>query len=664
MFSTWILHVVGFALLVRENISDDQCPRHEVKPGKESAVLDSLACQNDYMSYVQCTWEVDPQVHPQKNTHELYFWDRNEEFNITVETLCVSNVPGVLLPNGKISHVCRYNTERFSLKTNHTLYFKVPCVHRATTLKVAQHGKVWAPTNLTERVTDDGGRLLSWRSPYPVSSNITGTLVYQLQYTSSGHMHDWTTVDNINGSEYMIDKKSLLSGYHYQARVRARGPVGLWSDWSPLVSWKTHNDGPFNLQCMIAGETTVTCTWQMKTEYYQFMSYHLWCSNRSDKLSLCCEYPQLESRKAELSEFMCSVKTPDPYLLTVELRPVYYTRTFLTRNHIKLSQPDQIHVKEGDDVLILNWSEPVVSEDIEYSIQLKISSSKTSNIYNLSKEQNNYELYFTDRDPSTEYQAQIRLLPEPDEDLVVESSEWSQPAVFKFKPVPSSISHVIYILTAVFVGVLFLVSLYNGLPVLHRVKIWKRSIPSPIKSKVLEGMVKKTPGGWPDLQIEKETTSICVLLAADNASLCTSSVSWEPLRLHSEDVKMALSGGSNHLHGYVGESMCSDKSGMNFSGPYILCCEESCTQDKLPDGSMDRHHTCMLEKSESVAPENGDCVVTPPNTMPATRNTDPIDSPTDNPSDKPPAYTPSPDQGCIVLPHPSGYFMMPSVITG
>ncbi|XP_016408660.1 interleukin-3 receptor class 2 subunit beta-like [Sinocyclocheilus rhinocerous] len=654
MFSTWILHMVGFALLVRGGISDDKCPHHEVKPGKESAVLDSLQCHNDYMSYAQCTWEVDPQ----ENTHELYYWDAR----IDEDTLCVSNASGVLLSNGKISHVCRYNSERFNLHTSHILYFKVPCVHRATTLRVAQHGKVKAPIDLTERVADGGGHLLSWRSPYPVSSNITGTLVYQLQYRR--YMHDWTIVDNTSASEYMIDKESLLSGYLYQARVRARGPEGLWSDWSPLVSWKTHNDGVFNLQCVIAGETTVTCTWQMKTEHYQFMSYHLWCSN-SDNLSVCCEDPQLKSRDVELSEFMCSVKTPDPYLLTVELRQVYYARTFPTSKHIKLSQPDQIHVKEGDGVFILNWSKPVVSTDIQFSIQLKISTNKTSEICTLSEGESNFDLYFKNLYPSTEYQAQIRLLPKPDDTYVIEPSEWSQPAVFKIKPVSSSISPVIYILTAVFVGVLFSVTLYNGLPVLHRrIKIWKGSIPSPIKSKVLEGMVT-TPGGWPNLQSEKETTSICVLLSADNVSLCKSSVSWELLLSHSEDaVKMTRSGGSNHLHAYVGEGMCKDKSGMKFSGPYILCCEESCTQDKLPDGSMDRHHTCVSGKSESFAPENGGYVVTPPTAMPATQNTDPVDSSTDNPSDEPPAYTPSPDQGCMVLPHPSGYFTMPSVVTG
>ncbi|XP_016127413.1 interleukin-3 receptor class 2 subunit beta-like [Sinocyclocheilus grahami] len=427
MFCTWILHMVGFALLVRGGISDDKCPHHEVKPGKDSAVLDSLQCHNDYMSYAQCTWEVDPQVHPQENTHELYYWDAT----IDEDTHCVSNASGVLLSNGKISHVCSYNSERFNLYTSHILYFKVPCVHRATTLRVAQHGKVKAPIDLTERVADGGGRLLSWRSPYPVSSNITGTLVYQLQYRR--YMHDWTIVDNTSASEYMIDKESLLSGYRYQARVRARGPVGLWSDWSPLVSWKTHNDGAFNLQCVIAGETNVTCTWQMKTEHYQFMSYHLWCSN-GDNLSVCCEDPQLKSRDVELSEFMCLVKTLDPYLLTVELRQVYYARTFRTSKHIKLSQPDQIHVKEGDGVFILNWSKPVVSTDIQFSIQLKFSTNKTSEIFTLSEGESNFDLYFTNLHPSTEYQAQIRLLPEPDDTYVIEPSEWSQPVVFKIKP--------------------------------------------------------------------------------------------------------------------------------------------------------------------------------------------------------------------------------------
>lgn len=124
---------------------------------------------------------------------------------------------------------------------------------------------------------------------------------------------------------------------------------------------------------------------------------------------------------------------------------------------------------------------------------------------------------------------------------------------------------------------------------------------------------------------------------------------------------MGQSCGLNHLCTYVGEGMCKDKSGMNFSGPYILCCEDSCAQDKVLDGSTDRDHTSVLGKSESFAPINGGYVVTPPTAMPAIQNSAPADSPKNNPSDDPPVYTPGPDQGCTVLPHPSGYFMMPCV---
>lgn len=125
--------------------------------------------------------------------------------------------------------------------------------------------------------------------------------------------------------------------------------------------------------------------------------------------SACCEHPQLQSRDVELSEFMCSVTVSDPYLLTVELRPVQYSRTFKTSEHseslysvvqwslvcqccplefrrninvwcsslqVKFSQPDQIQVMEEDGIFTMNWSVPFVKEGISYSTELKILSHK------------------------------------------------------------------------------------------------------------------------------------------------------------------------------------------------------------------------------------------------------------------------------------------------
>lgn len=108
----------------------------------------------------------------------------------------------------------------------------------------------------------------------------------------------------------------------------------------------------------------------MKTDHVQLMSYHLWCSDSDNtewvlhppqthmmsliidlqcdvtsctltalslslRFSACCKYPQLQSQDVELSEFMCSVNVSDPYLLTVELKPVLFIRTFRTAEHSK-----------------------------------------------------------------------------------------------------------------------------------------------------------------------------------------------------------------------------------------------------------------------------------------------------------------------------------------
>ncbi|XP_056309380.1 cytokine receptor common subunit beta [Danio aesculapii] len=656
MFSTWFLEMFVFALLVRGNAEKDQCPHHE--PGKDSKVMDSLRCYNDYKSYAECTWETDPRVN-----FTLYYLDKSKG----TETLCHLNKPSVVLPNGELSHVCRYNTERFGSSTDHILYFKVQCGNTPTFLRVAQHGKVRAPVNLTEMMTDGGGRLLSWKSPYPASSNITRSLMYQLQYRRQ--MHDWTTVDKINVSEHTIIKESLFPGYHYEARVRARGPVGLWSDWSPLVSWKTHNDvnKAFNLQCVIEGETTVTCTWQMRTEYFQFMTYHMWCSDNTGH-SPCCKTPQLKSSNDELSEFMCSVNVIDPNQLTVELKPVQYTKTFKTACHIKLPQPDKLNTMKVDDALQLNWSTPAVKRAIKFTAEIKLSTNEESMIFNCTERDNECRIPFKFLHPATDYLAQIRFVPTPKKDYSVQPSDWSEPA--NYTTASSPINHSIqltYILAGVFVPVLIGI-LYSALPACHRrinrkIILWKGSIPSPIKSKVLEGVIKKYPAEWPYLQSEKEATSVCVLLATDNISVCNNSVSWEPPKLQTEDaVKMEQSGGSNQLSTSVGEDMCKDKSGLSFSGPYILCCEDSCVHGKTSVESQDTVQTSVSEQSESFTIKGG-YVVNSPTDMLETQSPTPTDSPTNEPSVEPPAYTASLDPSCTVIAHPSGYFMMPCVST-
>ncbi|XP_051572040.1 interleukin-3 receptor class 2 subunit beta-like isoform X2 [Myxocyprinus asiaticus] len=661
MFSTWMLHMSVLALLFKIT-SADQCHLRELTSGSGSPVMDSLQCYNDYMTHVRCAWEEETHVHlhtaGNTSSQALYFRDNKTR----AETLCVSDGLSVLLSNGKVSHSCRYDTTRFSKSTSHTLYFKVPCVSKPTTFRVVQQGKVLTPTDLTEKV-DGRGHLLSWRNPYPPSSNITRTLVYQLQYRRYGD--DWIVVDKINATEYIIENKSLLLGYSYQARVRAHVAIGLWSDWSPLVSWRTHDDGFFNLQCVIEGETIVTCSWQMKTEHSHFMSYHLCGRENDNSLAFeCCNNPLLKFSDAELSEFSCSLKTSDPHLLTVELRPVYFSRIFKSSKYIQLPRPDPVKVDVTDGIVKLTWSLPKVSQYLKFQIQLQIWTNKSLVSCNLTQGDSKFEIPSSSLNHSTRYQAHIRLLHIPDGQYVVRPSEWSPPTIFITDPASWSITNIIYMLVVVFVAVLFAI-LYNALPACHRkIELWRGSIPSPINSRVMEEMIKKSSTGWPYLQSEKEKITMCVLQATDDISICKSSVSGEPLLLHSEDmsldttiVKVGWSDGSNHLCSYDREGMCHDKSGTSFTGPYILCCEDASPQDKIFDVSSEGDGTCVPGNPENSAPINGGYVMTPPTLMSAIQDSAPSKISTHNPSDDPPAYAPSVDQGGMVLPHPSDYMM-------
>ncbi|XP_055050554.2 cytokine receptor common subunit beta [Misgurnus anguillicaudatus] len=661
MFFIWTLHMNVFALLVRTTTAD-QCPLHDAKPGTVSPVMDSLQCYNDYETHVQCTWEEDPLIHSQAaENSSLLSWDSYEE------ALCVSLGPGVVSSNGKISHSCRYNTTMFTLEIDHKVYFNVSCKSRGLSLIVAKHGKVLAPVDLTEKMANGSGHVVSWRSPYPASSNITATLTYQLQYRISGQ--DWTVVYNGNESKYMIEKQLLLPGYLYQARVRARGPLGMWSNWSPLVSWRSQDDEVFNLQCEIKGEKDVTCSWQMKTVNSHFISYHLWYSHNDSsqvpRPSRRCPNPLVKPRDAGITEFICSINTNDPYGLTVELRPVYNSKTFRTSENVHPPQPAPVQVKERDGVFRLSWSINW-TDLIKYFVQLKISNSETSMLYNLTGNEG-FEIPSSSLDPSTHYEAQIRLvLSSKDSPYSGRPSEWSRPKRFTTGPASWSVTTIIYILISLFVAVIFIV-LYNALPVFHRkIELWKGSIPSPIHSKVMEGIIKSS-SGWPYLQSEKEKTSMCVIQATDNISICKSSVSGDPLLFYSEDVisnatlKKGWPDETSHAHSYVGESMYPDHSGISFSGPYILCCEDSCDQEEIIDVYSDESHGCMCGTPNNSGAINGGYVVTPPTTMSVTRDPTHVDSSTNNPTDEPPAYTPRLDQGGIVHPHPSGYFMMPCV---
>lgn len=130
------------------------------------------------------------------------------------------------------------------------------------------------PENLTVSEESDGSRLLRWSSPYPPSSSLSKNVTYQLSFRTQAedtwtvssqhiephyiddeswqskpavallkltphHIHLSTQKQTVANTSLKLERQRLLPGRRYEARVRARAALGRWSEWTPLVIWKT-----------------------------------------------------------------------------------------------------------------------------------------------------------------------------------------------------------------------------------------------------------------------------------------------------------------------------------------------------------------------------------------------------------------------------------------
>ncbi|XP_036445950.1 cytokine receptor common subunit beta isoform X2 [Colossoma macropomum] len=626
-------------------------------------VLDSLQCYNDFTTHMHCTWEEDPHT-------PLQLLIKNEKNDD-----CVSDGLGMLLPNGKRYRSCVYKTKIFHWG-KWTVYFTTSCPSKEATLNIAQHGKVLSPVNVMEKKVD-GGRMLSWSSPYPSSSPLTNSLTYQVKYRRHGH--DWIVVDNINTNQWVI-KEQELPGYGYEARVRARGRVGMWSNWSPPVSWITEEEeGVFNLQCVIE-ERGVSCSWQVKREHAQFLSFYL-CSHTNGS-NLECQHcdNHINQPGHVVLDFTCLVVASEPEMLTMELKSVHNSKDFANTLNIQPPRLNRVQVSEKDGIWKLTWSRPNVSEALRLFYQLQLYNNDTGDftLFNLTEGDFCLNLNPSNLRPTNTYMARVRAL--PSDSFRGRPSDWSEPVYFKSGSA-FSIAAIIYIMTALFVAMFFIV-LYKALPSCHRrLELWKVSIPSPIKSRVLEEISNKSsPAVRGNLYSEKEKTSVCIMQPSDNPIICKGSISEYPLLPYSDDdlTKSECTHGLDHTSSYIEGSGMSVKSTMSFTGPYILCQQDSSSQSETLDTSFYSNST-FEEDSRSIINENatdslaanGGYVSSPPTSLPSTEHSASSDNPATGgtnpgllqlPKDDPPAYTPNPTaMPGVLFSNRSGYCLMPNM---
>ncbi|KAG7460078.1 hypothetical protein MATL_G00217490 [Megalops atlanticus] len=595
----WALCVAAFPLLALASDAEI-CTAHSTNMTYTSPVLESLQCLNDYKTHIRCSW-----IESGERSAEAWFhlYHRTDQ---QIESLCVPYGQPVKQADGHLVH-CQINTTLFAFGIEDTFFFKTPCPPPLSKkVNLSEHVRVRPPQNLSERAVDGGGRVLTWQNPYPPQSNCT-KINYQVNYRRLGQ--DWME-KAVSGLGLKIEAESLVPGCRYEARVRARKGQGLWSEWSPLVEWHTENvsvSGPSNLQCVFDGETRVSCSWELKRDLAQFITYNLsYTTDQNSQSQWCSDVVSSATPGDPVLRFSCSFSVSGSWAEPeVNLVPAYNTKVIPAHEHVEPSPPDGVQVKEKGQDWVLTWTASSQKEIVPVSYQVCYwSDDNQENVkfHNLSEGESSFVIHGSSLLPSTRYKAQVRSLIAPRSSYKHHSgppSECTPQVEWTTPPASWSTTTIIYIFISVLVAMVF-VGLYIALPACHRrIILWQVSVPSPLKSKVLEEIMKRSPNSRPTLQKEDEKTRICSVQVLDKDQLqCFSEGCCHPMGLTITSDNgpfqcMSKQGrdaafqpeGLNHS-----DSLCvaqAKEPCLSFSGPYIFCSTCSLPQCGKADSHME-----------------------------------------------------------------------------
>ncbi|KAM8844615.1 cytokine receptor common subunit beta isoform 2-T2 [Spinachia spinachia] len=526
---------------------------------KTSALLTSLQCHNDYESYVHCQWR-------KLGNESLQLWFKTEN---DVEECA---------PHG--TSQCRYKTGAFSIGIKHTVFFVqdkmlTPCSSvRHKPRERPLQLRTRPPVNVSTRGAGDAGRRLVWSSPYPSSSTLNEGIAYQLSYRTD-RQDDWTT-EELADTSVKLEKRLLLPGRLYEARVRARAREAQWSVWSAEVTWRTpEGTGLFpSLHCVLDGETAATCSWDVSREVDHFITYQLACRHvQTVAAESCCVNLTVSPDPGRpVLRYSCSLAVADPAHLLVELLPARKAKTFHALKHIRPGPPQQVRVKQRATNWMVEWNEPSTASKVRLHYQVCYYSTQEQGSYvlmNVSEGSKSLNILGTSLVPSRHYSAKLRSLVNPN-DYEGIPSEWTDPVEWTSQDATWSPTTLIYLPLALLVAAVFL-TMYFTIPACRRrAVLWVNSVPSPGKSKILSEIKSASN----KTLMQGERLSICQVMRLDSiGSTCSSAALLWP----SKDT------GQKHLEQDEGCRECDnlpppaekdkhfDTSSMSFSGPYILC---------------------------------------------------------------------------------------------
>ncbi|XP_066563213.1 cytokine receptor common subunit beta [Amia ocellicauda] len=578
-------------------------PRAGTQPTQQmSQAMQSLRCYNDYISQIECSWNETQEAHSLAPL-TLHHWNQIKNRQ------CVPSDPPVNRSQSVLEFRCRFNNSDLAIGILDSFLLHPLPLHpqwpSLQALLLGDNVRPRPPRNLVYQMTQEGGTVLTWDSVYPLDHSLHSTLNYQLQYRRAPQ--DWT--------EALVSKSQLalgdlVPGVNYQARVRARVREGSWSEWSPLLEWRTKDIsdwGPYNLHCDFDGLDEVTCTWEVKREVTSSILFNLtYHTSPTAQEQSCCPEAVNSNSHDPLLLFRCQFPATTSSELQVHLRPAELQKEFLPNQHIKPPAPQAVSIEDKGDGLLLSWKLPVLNYEMVLDTQVRYwrdeqQEEKVETIV-VNQSTSSINLQLNQLSPGASYSVQARVCVSHSGDELGYSgtwSDWSPTGHWSTPPdfsLPASCFYFLLSLSVATVA-MFLFCLYRRAHT--RINVWQVSIPSPLKSKVLKEIIRNSPGVrlLPQKDFDRTNISKVQVLEILQPSFNTqcSDCSWSPVEEDSgsyQRITWAGVSGTPLLlqcgdggQGQGGERRvwnqgCPSPS-LNFTGPYILCPQSSASNPDL-----------------------------------------------------------------------------------
>ncbi|KAJ3601031.1 hypothetical protein NHX12_032004 [Muraenolepis orangiensis] len=364
----------------------------------------------------------------------------------------------------------------------------------------------------------------------------------------------------------------------YEARVRAMGAPGqIWSEWSPLVVWKTpeaRGQTP-RMQCVLDGKEKVTCSWELRTELAHFITYQLACrhSHTHATSKSCCvdlEVTQVSRHSEALLRYSCSLTSSDPQHLELELIPTRNVKSFKSHQHIRPNPPTAVRVVEEAGNWVVKWEKPDPHLRLQYQVHYW-SPLDQEDTHRKKVPEGFTFLTITGASlgPSRRYKVQVRALLAPGEtdSYTGLASEWSPPR----SETSWSPETLLYVSLTLLAALLFLGLFFSIQACRRSLVAWLKSSPSPDKSKLF---LENKNLSCSHVLLQKET--FCRVNQLDSFSSCSYSEAplnkqrcWETSSFSVDEGCLDCDHLTSCNHG--DQIVCPNTSAISFNGPYIFC---------------------------------------------------------------------------------------------